>query len=205
MTHPHHHHDRLFPAHAAARLDDPSRLERQPPKAIVDALGLTPECRVLDFGAGTGYYAIPIAERLRELGDGGKVYAVDSQRSMLALLEAKLPDLDLPPIETLEGSLDAVQRMGAESVDRVLMANVVHEVPDRAALFDATARVLAPDGMVLVVDWHPEGSTDHGPPLDHRLEPGEVSRYMTKAGLSEHEALPCYPDHYVLRAFLRRR
>ncbi|MFW5739299.1 MAG: class I SAM-dependent methyltransferase [Myxococcota bacterium] len=203
MTHPHDHHDRLFPAEAAAKLDDPARLERQPPKAIVDALALRPGCRVVDFGAGTGYYAIPIAQRLQELGEHGRVYALDSQRLMLELLEAKLREMNRADIEPRLGSVDAMLAMDPESADRVLMANVVHEVPDRAVLFGAAARVLAPDGMVLVVDWHPEGSTEHGPPLDHRLRPEEVSRYLMNAGFSELEALPCYPDHFVLRAYRR--
>jgi ubiquinone/menaquinone biosynthesis C-methylase UbiE len=201
MTHAHHHHhDRLFPAEAAAKLDDPARYERQPPKAIVDALLLAAGCRVLDFGAGTGYYAVPIAQRLRELGAEGKVYAVDSQPAMHEHLKAKLPGLDVAPIETLTGSVDAVQKMDEGSVDRVVLANVVHEVPDRTALFEAVARTLVPGGMVLVVDWHPDGSTEHGPPRDHRQSPDEICRYLNDAGFGDLEALPCYPDHFVLRA-----
>jgi ubiquinone/menaquinone biosynthesis C-methylase UbiE len=196
----HHHHDRLFPAEAAARLDDPSRLERQPPEAIVNALSLSAGARVLDFGAGTGYYAVPIAQRLRTLGSGGKVYAVDTQSVMHVHLEAKLPGLDVAPIEKLTGSVEALQGMEQGSVDRALMANVVHEVPDRQALFEAVARVLVPGGMALIVDWHPDGSTDHGPPRDHRVPPDEVCRYLSHAGFGDLEALPCYPDHYVLRA-----
>lgn len=201
MTHAHHHHhDRLFPAEAAAKLDDPARYERQPPKAIVDALLLSAGSRVLDFGAGTGYYAVPIAQRLRELGPDGKVYAVDSQPAMHEHLQAKLPGLEVAPIETLTGSVDAVQKMDEGSVDRVVLANVVHEVPDRTALFEAVARTLVPGGMVLVVDWHPDGSTEHGPARDHRQSPDEICRYLTDAGFGDLEALPCYPDHFVLRA-----
>lgn len=200
MTHPHHHHDRLFPAEYAANLDDPARHDRQPPRAIVDALALTEGCRVLDFGAGTGYYAVPIAKRLHDLGTGGKVVAVDSQGVMLEHLAAKLVDLEGAPIVMVAGSTDAVQAMEEASLDRALMANVAHEIPDRNALFDATFRALAPGGLLLVLDWDPEGSTAHGPPLDHRLKPDEVFRAMAQAGFSDIEALPCYPDHFALRA-----
>ena len=37
----------------------------------------------------------------------------------------------------------------------------------------------------------------------NRLTPDEVCRLLTEAGFGDLEALPCYPDHFVLRAFRR--
>jgi FkbM family methyltransferase len=48
---------------------------------------------VADIGAGTGYFAIPIA---RAVGVGGKVYAVDLQPEMLDKLREKLTRPDAP-------------------------------------------------------------------------------------------------------------
>jgi len=155
---------------------------------------------VLDFGAGTGFFAVPIAQHLRKLGANGKVWAVDSQPAMFDHLRAKLAGLDLAPIETLVGSTDELLQMEAGNIDRVLLANVLHEVPDRPKLYAALAHILAPQGLVLIVDWHPEGSTDHGPPKEHRLDPKSVGESLSQSGFNRIEISPCFSDHYSVRA-----
>lgn len=201
MTHKHHPHDRLFPAEAAARLDDPARLERQPPRPVVELLELAAGHRVLDFGAGTGYYAIPIASRLRDLGPGGRVCAVDSQPAMLDILKKKLHDTSAGVIiESVVGSSAIVAAVDPSSFDRALMANVVHEVPDRHQTFSSISRALIPGGVLVIVDWDPAGSPDHGPPADHRLPATDVVRELANAGFASCELLPCYRDLYVIRA-----
>ncbi len=42
---------------------------------------------IADVGAGTGYFSLPLAQAV---GPQGKVYAVDAQDEMLALLRQKL-------------------------------------------------------------------------------------------------------------------
>jgi len=209
MTCNHEASSRLFPAEKAARLDDPSRLDRDPPEVIVEALALEEGHHVLDFGAGTGFFTLPIARRLRALGPNGSVLAVDSQPSVLAHLEAKLDSkldskLDTfegASIEPVVGSTDVVERIPAGSVHCALLANVAHEVPDRPRLFRALFHALGPGGRLVILDWEPEGSTEHGPPRDHRVAPDTLCQEILTAGFSETEPLPSYPDRFVVRGW----
>ncbi len=79
--------DRVFHASQAARLDSPERLIWLPPGEVVAHLGLAPGMTVADIGAGTGYFTLPIA---KQVGPHGKVYAVDLQPDMLAILAKKV-------------------------------------------------------------------------------------------------------------------
>ena len=85
--------DRTFQAKDAHRLEDPDRLTWLPPSDVVKAMQLRKDMTVTDIGAGTGYFAIPIA---REIGKGGKVLAVDFQDGMLDLIRRKLKGKDMP-------------------------------------------------------------------------------------------------------------
>src|SRR6185312_4016218 len=68
-------------------LDRPERnAEEQPDKAL-DDIGVKPGDVVADVGAGTGYYAVKLASRVRP---GGRVYATDIQPEMLEKLRTRL-------------------------------------------------------------------------------------------------------------------
>ncbi len=60
-------------------LVEPTIVER-----IVDELGVTSEDTVVEFGAGTGALTFPLSQR------AGKVYAVERDRDLVALLEQEL-------------------------------------------------------------------------------------------------------------------
>ena len=197
-----HESEKLFSADKAARLDSAERHALQPADKLVDTLELTPHSHVLDYGAGTGYFAVPIARRLIELGNEGAVCAVDAQVAMLDHLRAKL-DAPLASVVTLVHGRTAEISALAESgrrCDRVLLANTYHEVEDVEALLAAIARVLEPGGLLYIVDWRSDGSTDQGPPLAHRVNAREVDRVLLAAGYEDIEHLEIYREHYTLRA-----
>src|ERR1700745_3894965 len=85
----HHHHHRshkLFDPASAHKLENPERLTWMPPDEVITLLALESGNDVADIGAGTGYFALPMAKAV----DPGKVYAVDLQPEMLNLLRQKL-------------------------------------------------------------------------------------------------------------------
>ncbi|TAM85522.1 class I SAM-dependent methyltransferase [bacterium] len=159
------HHDRhgakqpkRFDPAKAARLDDPGRfayLSRDEVLALLDApYGAC----IVDFGAGTGTYAIAIAGARPD----ARVIALDEQPEMLALLRAKPEAARLPNIEAVGTEAFPTLRGCA---DRVLALNVLHEVGD-AALRELRD-LLTFDGRAVFIDWNAAVDRPVGPPAAH--------------------------------------
>ena len=69
----------------AAVLDDTARFAYVSPEGVVELLAIPPGATVVDFGTGTGTYAIEIARRVPH----ATVLALDEQPETLAKLAAK--------------------------------------------------------------------------------------------------------------------
>ncbi len=171
--------ERTFQASQAHKLDDPARLEWLPPGEVLRALGLEPGWCVADIGAGTGYFAIPLAG---VVGAAGRVYAVDFQAGMLGRIAAKLEAEGAPRnIELVKGAADRTSLPGA-CCDLVFFANIWHEVDDPVKVLAEASRVLKPGGRLAILDWRSDRSSPPGPPDDHRLAAGDVAAFLTAHG-----------------------
>jgi ubiquinone/menaquinone biosynthesis C-methylase UbiE len=169
-------HERMFRHEHAHKLDDPDRQRWLPTGAVVECLSLQPGMSVADVGAGTGYFALPIA---RAVVPGGQVFAVDVQPEMLARLRERLePGL---PIALVEGEATRTT-LHAASVDLVFLANVWHEIDDREAALAEAARILRPGGRVAILDWRTDVEQPPGPPLGHRLAASDVQAMLGANG-----------------------
>ena len=161
---------RRFSPAQAHRLDSPERKLWLPVEPVLAALELAPGMAVADIGAGTGYFALPIA---RAIGLAGRVAAVDVSPEMLALLGAKILAANLPNIDCVPAE-SASTGLAPGSFDRVLLANVWHELEDRAATLAEASRLLRPGGSIAILDWSPDLPNPRpdpapGPPLAHRI------------------------------------
>ncbi len=181
--------ERFDPARAAL-LDDPARFEYLPPDEVFALSAAPAGGRVVDFGTGTGAYAIELAKRRPDL----EVIALDEQAQMLDLLRAKPAAIklaNLSPVHTAE-----IARLRG-TADRVLALNVLHEVGDEALL--ALAALLKPDGAALIADWNAGVERAVGPPPDHVYTVAEACERIQRAGPRiESEHMLKY--HYALIA-----
>ncbi len=167
--------DRLFKHTEAYKLEDPARLTWLPPAEVVQRLALQPGVKVADIGAGTGYFSIPMA---RAVGATGKVFAVDVQPEMLAMLREKLSGAGAPANVSLhQGDATHVPLPDA-SVDLVFFANNWHELETYPAVLQEARRILAPGGSIAIVDWRAEMPPPPGPPQDHRVSATEVAEAL---------------------------
>jgi ubiquinone/menaquinone biosynthesis C-methylase UbiE len=174
-----HDHSRMFSHENASRLDSPERLVWLPTDEVLNHLEIEPGMTVADIGTGTGYFALPIADRV---GARGRVHAVDIQPEMLAMLEQKMPPGT--PIDLVRGTAEATGLTDATQ-DLVFCSNVWHEIDDRNAALAEMARVLRSEGRVAIVDWRPDCASPPGPPTDHRLSAADVSEQLQRAGWRE--------------------
>jgi len=164
-----------FDPRKAAMLDDPERFGYLPPAELFALLDAPPGAVVLDFGAGTGTYALLWAQARPDL----TVVAWDEQPRMLALLEKKLsaqPAPNVRPCLAEERNLAAWQSRAA----RILALNVLHELGDAA--LGQLRLLLAPGGQVAFVDWDAEVERPVGPPREHVLAAAEARDRVQRLG-----------------------
>ncbi len=181
--------ERFDPARAA-KLDDPARFEYLPPAEVVELLDAPQGACVIDFGTGTGTYAIELARRRPDL----EVIALDEQPEMLELLRAKPAAAalrNLRPVLT-----DALSELQAKA-DRILAINVLHEVGDEA--MRGLVGLLKPGGLALFIDWRADVERPAGPPKDHVYDAAGGRKRVETFGLAvERERLFRY--HFALMA-----
>ena len=138
---------RICPVERAGSLD--SRLRRwvQNPWKIVGPY-LKEGMTVLDLGCGPGFFSIEMAKMV---GAAGRVIAADLQAGMLDKIKKKIEHSELEERIILHPC--GRKEIGATGpVDFVLLFYMVHEVPDRRAMFEEIATLLSPGGCVLVVE-----------------------------------------------------
>src|SRR5918996_2813953 len=131
MAHDHDRHGakqphRFDPA-KAPRLDDRARFEWVPPADVIRLLDIPQGGLLVDFGTGTGTYAIELAAARPD----ARIIALDEQQEMLDRLAAKLAARPLPNLEPVMARTPAASALEGRA-DRVLGLNVLHELGDEA-------------------------------------------------------------------------
>ncbi len=119
--------------------------------ALIDSVRLTPQMRVMDFGAGTGLVCSQVAPHVE------KVYAVDISEAMLAQLASKTE---------LAGKVETVcqnilQEPLGKPVDLIVSAMAMHHVEDTAALIETFSEHLQSGGQVALADLDKEDGSFH--------------------------------------------
>ncbi len=158
------HDPKVFHAANAHRLEDPERQKAIPLGPILDAVGIPEGALVADIGAGTGYFARAIAERV---GPGGHVHAVDLQDEMLAVLREKLaahPELPVTPVLARAESTP----LPDDSFDLVFYGSVWHELDQPGLVLLEARRLVKTGGRIAIVDWRSDAPSPPGPPASHR-------------------------------------
>jgi ubiquinone/menaquinone biosynthesis C-methylase UbiE len=149
---------------------------------------------VVDVGAGTGYFALPAARRV---GMRGRVYACDICREMVAHVATEAVRLHLPNLEALRSG-EAALPVPTGVADVVLAAFVLHEVAEPHRLLQDMARVLKPDGRLLVLDWAPGAREPQNLPRSQRWAPATVRYMLGKAGFrAEAEEAPNEANYLI--------
>lgn len=116
--------------------------------AMRSALGAEPFGVLVDLGTGTGRMLELFADRFQR-GIG-----LDINHDMLAYARAKLERAGLARCQVRQGDLFNVA-LDDRSADAVIFHQVLHFLDDPARAVAEAARILAPGGRLLVVDFAP--------------------------------------------------
>jgi ArsR family transcriptional regulator len=142
--------ERYFAAHAGD-WDEIRSLhiaESEVEAAVARALAGRAIGRLVDIGTGTG--------RMIELFGAGaeRALGVDRSPEMLRLARVKLAQAGLAAAELRQGDMYSLP-LAAGSADTVILHQVLHYAQQPAAAVAEAARLLAPGGRLLIVDFAP--------------------------------------------------
>jgi SAM-dependent methyltransferase len=125
----------------SAAFESPAALEN---KFILQQMGDLKGKRLLDVGAGLGESSVYFAKR------GADVTATDLSPAMLQTI-ADLAKLHGVKIQTAQSAAESLNVPQAH-YDLVYIANTIHHVTDRAAIFQQIHRALKPGGRFFSID-----------------------------------------------------
>jgi predicted methyltransferase len=181
-SHPHGFGDAERWAHV---FDDPARDAWQKPHEVIQALALKPDAVVADIGAGTGYFAV----RLANMVPAGRVYAVDVEPDMVDYLAERAKREKRGNLVAVAGAPDDPRL--SEKADVILLVDVYHHIDQRDRYFSRLRASLKPGGRLAVIDFRLDSPA--GPPKAARIAPERVVAELKAAGYSltqEHDFLP---------------
>jgi ubiquinone/menaquinone biosynthesis C-methylase UbiE len=142
-----------------------------PRRRLVEALAPAEGERLLELGPGTGYYTLPVAERL----GGGTLDIFDLQQEMLDHTMRRATDAGLGNVAPTQGDARSLPYPDG-SFDGAFLVTVLGEIPDQDAALRELARVLRPGGRVVFGEMA----------LDPHMVRGSVLRERAeRAGLRE--------------------
>jgi ubiquinone/menaquinone biosynthesis C-methylase UbiE len=175
------------PAAYIAALEDPKRDAYQKPHEVMEALGVKEGEVIADIGAGSGYFAIRLAQHV---GNKGRVYAVDISPDMIRHLHERVRDARLLNVSPILARAD--DPLLPQPVDRFLIVNVWHHVENQGGYLARMKKELKVGGQVIMIDFH-KRDLPVGPPLAMKIAREELVRQMEANGFrlaKEHTFLP---------------
>jgi ubiquinone/menaquinone biosynthesis C-methylase UbiE len=145
----------------------------------MDALGIAEGSTVADLGAGSGWFTIRLARRVRPTG---KVFAEDIQPEMIEVIKRRVARENLQrSVEFKLGTAEDL-RLPENTLDAALIVDAYHEMDQPVQLLRSAARALKNDGRIGIVEFTKTGGGP-GPPIEERVDPERVIREASAAGL----------------------
>lgn len=156
--------------------------------AIIDVVGEGPFSRLVDLGTGSGRMLTLLAVRAKS------VLGLDLSQQMLNVARSKAIEAGLDNIELRHGDIFST-RLDEGSADLVVVHQVLHYLSDPAAAVTEAARITAPGGKLLIIDFAPHSLEVLRENHQHRrlgFSDEEIGRWLTEAGLglSDTRSLP---------------
>ncbi|MEX2582361.1 MAG: class I SAM-dependent methyltransferase [Gemmatimonadota bacterium] len=132
-------------------LERPTREREERTDLFIDRLPVERDFVVADIGAGTGYFSLPIAERVPD----GRVLAVDIQPEMLQIIAERQRELGIENLETVLGDIeDPGLPLGA--VDLIFIVDAYHEFSHPREMGRAMFDALKPGGQLVLLEYRAE-------------------------------------------------
>jgi ubiquinone/menaquinone biosynthesis C-methylase UbiE len=183
----------LIATSGAAQNANPARDKIEQPDKVMEATGVKPGMIIGEVGAGHGYFTFWLSERV---GEKGKVYANDIDRSGLDAINQRSANEGIANIETILGTVED-PRFPPASLDMVFMVNAFHDLARPVELLANLLPALKPGATVVIMDRDPARASDR-----HFLTREKVEEIVGRSvfELVRVETFLLYHNLYILRA-----
>jgi len=163
---------------------------------IVRRVGLKPGMAVADVGAGTGLFTRLFAP---EVGDKGKVYAVDIAPKFLDHIKKTCQEAGIKNVETVRCAADDVN-LKENSVDLVFICDTYHHFEFPQKTMASIHLALRPGGRVVLIDFVREEGKSTDWVLNHvRAGKDVFAKEITDAGFKQIGEEKFLKENYFLR------
>ena len=176
----------------AGWLERPERERQERTDLLIAGLNLSEDFVVADIGAGTGYFTFPVAARVPQ----GKVFAVDIQPEMLALMEQRKAREKVDNVETVLGEADD-PKLPDSDIDLAFIVDAYHEFSFPREMGERLKASLKPGGQLVLVEYRAE---DPSVPIKrlHKMSEVQVKQEMAAIGLDWVRTESYLPQQHVL-------
>ena len=104
---------------------------------------------MLDYGCVPGSYLVPLAELI---GESGEIYALDANPLAIDAVKRLATKKGLANVRTILS--DRETGLSPDSIDIVLLYDILHNLKEPDAVLTELYRVLKPGGILSVSDHH---------------------------------------------------
>ena len=159
-------------------LERDEREREEAPSRALEAIELRPSDVIADIGAGSGYYAFRLAEKVPK----GKVIGVDIQQEMLDFLAKRSAELNITNVQGHLGAIDDI-KLPENSRDAALMVDSYHEFSHPSEMLRSLHKALKPDGRIILLEFRAEDPLVPIKPL-HKMTEEQARKEFAVAGFS---------------------
>lgn len=159
-----------------ANFESQERIDYQQPDKVLEYLGELKGKKVMDIGAGTGFFSFRLVEK------GAIVIAADVNEDFQNYISKKKDSLKIgdDKLSLRKLPYDSPELKNDE-VDLVIIVNTYHHIENRTDYFLKVKNGLKKGGRLVIIDFKKE-ETPVGPPLKMKLSPDEIMGELKACG-----------------------
>jgi len=145
---------------------------------LLKNMTITKTDAIADIGAGSGYHVFKMAT----MATAGTIYAVDIQDEMLAAMRTKKADGKYANVTLVKGSEKSVN-LEANSVDKILIVDVYHEMNFPYEMMVSIKKAMRPKGKLYLIEYRGE---DPNVPIKelHKMTEAQAVKEMKSVGFT---------------------
>ncbi len=177
----------------AGWLEREEREQEEKPSLLMKNLELAPDAVVADIGAGSGYFTFRLSEKVPE----GRVYAVDIQEEMIAILKKRIKAFGAENVVPIHSTIEDTKLPESE-VDGILLVDAYHEFSHPREMLASMEKALKPGGRVFLLEYRAEDPLVPIKPL-HKMSQKQAKREFAAAGFRWVETRDFLPrQHFMI-------